>query len=60
MALEQTEWEATVRWAWHWSVDTRRMLEDLADWLVGGEPEATNSVAPEMPLLNEAARGSLW
>ena len=60
MALERTGWKATVRWAWHWAVDIRQMLEDLADWLAGGGPEVTDSVAPEMLLLNEAARGSLW
>ena len=32
------------------------MLEDLADWLAGGEHEAADSVAPEMPLLNEVAQ----
>ena len=42
MALEYTGWEATVRWAWHWSVDIRQMLEDLANWLAGGEPEAAD------------------
>ena len=31
------------------------MLEDLADWLVADEPEATDLVAPEMVLLNEVA-----
>ena len=60
MALERTGWETPIRWAWCWSVDIRWMLEDLVDWLAGGKPEAADSVAPEMPLLNEVAWGSLW
>ena len=60
MALEHTGWEATVRWAWHWSVDIWWMLEDLANWIVGGKPEAADSVALEMLMLNEVAQKFLW
>ena len=60
MALERTGWEATARWAWHWLLDIWRVLEDLADWLAGGKPEAADSVALEMLLLNEVPRGALW
>ena len=49
MALEHTGWEATVRWAWHWSADIRRMLEEYAAWVLGGKPEAADAVAPGTP-----------
>ena len=60
MALEQTGWETTVRWAWRRSVDIQQMLEDLAEWLAASKPDATNLVTPETPLLNEVAREAFW
>ena len=36
------------------------MLEDLAKWIVAGEPEGTDLVAPETLLLNEVAQEAMW
>ena len=60
MAIELSGWETPVRWAWHLSVDIWWMLKDLAEWLVAGEPEATDLVAPKTSQLNEVAREALW
>ena len=49
MALEHSGWVITARWAWHWLIDIWRMLEDLVAWVVGGEPEAADPVAPGTP-----------
>ena len=58
MALEQTGWETTLKWASSWSVGIQRMIEDLVGWLA--KPEVTNLVTPEMPMLNKIAREALW
>ena len=59
MALEWTGWETTKRWAWHWSMDILQMREDLVVCTADEEPEAADSVAPEIPMLNEIAREPL-
>ena len=41
-------------------MDIWRMLEDLAEWLAAGEPEVTDLVAPETPLLNGIAQEALF
>ena len=49
MAHEHSGWQATIMWAWRWSADIQRMLEECAAWVLGSEPKATDSVAPGMP-----------